>query len=139
MYEHMGTLGAPLYGLVPERLGNKNASYGGIGAKASGENPGLIYLGMGATGKFCNNVSYKVQTAYLWYDEEDALGLSDDEIGWTVDALVKYPLTSNVGISFATSFLLPGDGVYKDTSESLGGVSDDDIAWITRFELCWKW
>ncbi|MEA1923975.1 MAG: hypothetical protein U9N63_15155 [Pseudomonadota bacterium] len=132
MYEHIYGLGSPLYALTPERLGSKAAKYGGISGAGSGNNPGLMHIGAGATGKFCNNVSYKVQTCYMWFAEEDALGLDDDEIGLTVDAQVKYPLTSNVSLSYTISGLAPGDGV-----EEMKG--EDDIAWITRAELVWKW
>ena len=133
MYEHLGSLGAPLYGLVPERLGGGSATYGGIGAGGTGNNPGLIYLGMGATGKL-DKVSYKVQTAYMWFAEKDGLNLKNDEIGWTVDALVTYPLSSNVVTSFCTSFLDPGDGV-----QDLLGKKANDTAWISRLEICWSW
>jgi len=139
IYEHIYGLGSPLYALVPERLGSANARYGGIGAGGSGDNPGLIYVGMGATGKI-NAISYKIQTAYMWFEEEDGLtakgdtkpGGVDDAIGWTIDAQAKYSLTSNVSLSYTISGLLPGDGV-----EDLKG--EDDIAWITRAELVWKW
>ncbi|MCK5540118.1 MAG: hypothetical protein KAI69_04255 [Deltaproteobacteria bacterium] len=132
MYEHIYGLGAPLYGLTPERIGGAGAKYGGISGAGTGDNPGLIYLGLGATGKFCNNVSYKVQTAYMWFEEEDGMGIDNDEIGWSMDAQVKYPISSNFSVSYTISGLIPGDGV-----EDLSG--EDDIAWITRAELVWKW
>ena len=139
-YEHLGTLGAPLYGLVPERLGGSSARYGGISNRGTGDNPGLIYIGAGATGKL-DKASYKVQAAYLMFENEDGIGASDDEIGWTIDALVKYPLSPNFVTSFCTSCLIPGDGIYESdkAGEHLPGVTNDDIAWISRIELCWKW
>jgi len=73
-----------------------------------------------------------VQACYLWFAEEDGLGLSDDEIGLTIDAQAKYALSPNFSISYTISGLLPGDGV-----EELKG--EDDIAWITRAEFVWKW
>ncbi len=134
MYEHIYGLGSPLYALTPERLGGKAARYGGIGAGGTGDNPGLIYVGMGATGKV-SEISYKVQTAYLWFEEKPYKNgdeISNDEIGWTVDAQAKYALNSNVSLSYTISGLLPDDGV-KDLK------GDDDLAWITRAELVWKW
>ncbi len=131
MYEHIYGLGNPLYALTPERLGGTAARYGGISGAGTGDNPGLIYLGMGATGKV-NGVKYKVQTAYQWFEEEDGLGLKNDEIGWTVDAQASYALSPNFSISYTISGLLPGDAV-----EEMKG--EDDIAWITRSELVWKW
>jgi hypothetical protein len=139
MYEHMATIGAPLYGLTPERLGSPSARYGGISGKGSGDNPGLIYVGLGATGKLESKVSYKVQTAYLWFENEDGIDAADDDIGWVVDAQVAYPFSKNFVTSFTTSFLLPGDGVYKNDKEHLAGVYDDDMAWISRIEMTWKW
>jgi len=131
MYEHIFGLGSPLYALTPERLGDPNAQYGGIGGSGTGNNPGLIHVGMGPTGKICDT-SYKVQACYMWFAEEDGLGLSDDEIGLTIDAQAKYALSPNFSISYTISGLLPGDGV-----EELKG--EDDIAWITRAEFVWKW
>ena len=131
MYEHIFGLGSPLYALTPERLGDPNAQYGGIGGSGTGNNPGLIHVGMGATGKICDT-SYKVQACYMWFAEEDGLGLNDDEIGLTLDAQAKYALSPNFSISYTISGLLPGDGV-----EELKG--EDDIAWITRAEFVWKW
>ncbi len=131
MYEHIFGLGSPLYALTPERLGDPTARYGGIGGAGTGNNPGLIHVGCGATGKI-SAISYKVQTCYLWFAEEDGLGLDDDEIGLTVDAQAKYALSPNFSISYTISGLFPGDGV-----EDLKG--EDDTAWITRAEFVWKW
>jgi hypothetical protein len=139
MYEHIYGLGSPLYALTPERLGSKSAKYGGIGGSGSGNNPGLIHVGMGATGKIAA-VSYKVQACYMWFAEEDGLvnkddgtlGLDDDDIGLTLDAQAKYALSPNFSISYTISGLIPGDGV-KDLK------GEDDLAWITRAELVWKW
>ena len=131
MYEHIGGLGSPLYALTPERLGGTAARYGGISGAGTGDNPGLIYLGMGATGKI-NGIKYKVQTAYQWYAEEDGLGLDNDEIGLTVDAQATYAFSKNFSINYTISGLLPGDAV----EERMG---EDDIAWITRSEIVWKW
>jgi hypothetical protein len=131
MYEHIFGLGSPLYALTPERLGDPSARYGGIGGSGTGNNPGLIHVGAGATGKIAA-ISYKVQACYLWFAEEDGLGIDDDDIGLTLDAQAKYALSPNFSISYTISGLLPGDGV-----EDLRG--EDDIAWITRAEFVWKW
>ena len=131
MYEHIYGLGSPLYSLTPERLGDPSAQYGGISGAGTGNNPGLIHVGMGATGKICDT-SYKVQTCYMWFAEKDGLGLDDDEIGLTVDAQAKYAVSPNFSISYTISGLLPGDGV-KDLK------GEDDLAWITRAEFVWKW
>ncbi len=136
MYEHLGTLGSPLYALTPERLGGTSARYGGISGAGTGDNPGLIHVGMGATGKICDT-SYKVQACYMWFAEDvyakTANEIDDNEIGLTIDAQAKYALSNNFSISYTVSGLLPGDG----TKELAGG--EDDIAWITRAEFVWKW
>ena len=134
MYEHLGRFGAPLYGLVPERAGaSKRYIYGGIGGGGNGENPGLQYYGIGSKGKFGNGNSYKVQVAYMMYDEEDALGLDDDEIGWVLDAQVKHAFSKNFYTTYTFSCLNPGDGM----EEAFGG--NDDLAINTNIELGWKW
>jgi hypothetical protein len=116
-------------------MGGTAARYGGISGAGTGDNPGLMHVGMGATGKICDT-SYKVQACYLWFAEkpyaETAKEVDDKEIGLTVDAQAKYALSPNFSISYTISGLLPGDGV-----EELKG--EDDIAWITRAEFVWKW
>ncbi|MBN2809210.1 MAG: hypothetical protein JXR80_06925 [Deltaproteobacteria bacterium] len=131
IYEHISGIGSPLYGLTPERLGNATARYGGISAAGTGNNPGLIYIGAGATGKV-GGAAYKVQTAYMWFEEKDGLGLDNDEIGLTVDAQATYKFSPNFSINYTISGLFPGDGV-----EDLKG--NDDTAWITRSEIVWTW
>ena len=135
MYEHIFGLGSPLYALTPERMGGTAARYGGIGGSGTGDNPGLMHIGMGATGKI-SDISYKVQTCYLWFAEDPYAGtdreVGDDEIGLTIDAQAKYALSPNFSITGTISGLLPGDGV-----EELMG--EDDMAWITRCEFVWKW
>ena len=134
MYEHLFKFGAPLYGLVPERAGaSKRYIYGGIGGGGNGENPGLQYYGIGAKGKLEGNNSYKVQVAYMQYDEEDALGLDDDEIGWVFDGQIKHTFSKNFYATYTFSCLNPGDGV----EEVAGG--NDDLAVNTNIELGWKW
>ena len=135
MYEHIFGLGSPLYALTPERLGGTAARYGGISGAGTGDNPGLIHVGMGATGKICDT-SYKVQACYLWFAEDVYAGtakeVNDNEIGLTLDAQAKYALSPNFSISYTISGLLPGDGVKELKGE-------DDLAWITRAEFVWKW
>ena len=134
MYEHLGRFGAPLYGLVPERAGASGSYiYGGIGGAGNGENPGLQYIGIGSKGKFGTGNSYKVQVAYMQYDEEDALGLDDDEIGWVLDAQVKHVFSKNFYAVYTFSCLDPGDGI----EEAFG--DNDDMAINSTLELGWKW
>ncbi|MBN2333233.1 MAG: hypothetical protein JXO49_05740 [Deltaproteobacteria bacterium] len=131
LYEHLG-FGAPLYGNVPERSGlGAGDTYGGIGGAGKGSNPGLVYYGIGSKGKI-NSFSYKVQLAYLEYAEEDALGLDDDEIGYTFDFQVKYPFSPNFYVTYVFSCLDPGDGL----EEYIGG---DDTAIASTLEIGWTW
>ncbi len=138
MYEHMSSIGAPLYGLVPEGLGISTAyNYGGISMGGNGQNPGMQYYGIGAKGKLSGGNSYKVQVAYMLFDEEKALEFGphpdvDDEIGWVLDAQVKHVFSDHFYMVGTFSCLDPGDGV-EDY------VGNDDVAINTNIELGWKW
>lgn len=139
MYEHLYAFGAPLYGLTPERKGRAQYRYGGIGGAGSGENPGLQYYGLGSKGKFQGNNSYKIQVAYMMYDEEGTLkdkngivGNVDDEIGWVFDGQIKHTFSKNFYTTFTFSCLNPGDGIQDQFGQ-------DDLAINSNIELGWKW
>ncbi|MBN2233373.1 MAG: hypothetical protein JW781_11240 [Deltaproteobacteria bacterium] len=141
IYEHFGGaegFGAPLYALSTERSTKGNV-YGGIGNAGSGNNPGLLFFAAGAKGKI-QKASYNVRACYLQYDEEDALAVGiDDEIGWTVDGQVKYPLSANFYTVFTASYFVAGDGIEDYNEARLGDAYDSEDAWLTALELGWTW
>ncbi len=132
--------GATLYSYSPERaLGSHQ--YGGIGNAGSGDNPGQKLVAVGTQGdlsSLVNNLMYKTQAFFIWYDETDNLTNKknpgkkvDDYAGTTFDLQMMYAFNKNFSIDYIFSTFIPGDGI----EDQFG----DDLAMVNALTLSWTY
>jgi len=140
--EDMGQVyGATLYSYSPERAKSTNR-YGGIGNGGSGDNPGQSLIAIGTKGDLAgiiDNLSYKTQVFFIWYDATDNLvnvknpgDDVDDYAGTTFDLQLKYELSKNFAVDYIFSTFIPGDGIQDQ-------VDADDNAYTNCLTLAWTY
>jgi hypothetical protein len=134
--------GSPLYSYSPERAGQQNNFYGGIGNGGTGNNPGqqLIALGVrGDLGDVVKNLSYKVQGFYIMYDDTGNLvnvqnpgQKVDDFAGTEFDLQLRYAFSKEFAIDYIGSVFMPGDGIKDQLS-----TTNDTPAQAHTLTLAW--
>jgi len=144
--------GATLYSYSPGRFYNVNSNlkdaayqkniYGGISNASSGNNPGQKLFAIGARGDLSglvDNLLYKTQAFFIWYDNTDNLinvkdsnKDVDDYAGTTFDLQLLYALSKNFSVDYIFSAFVPGDGIEDQ-------VDADDTAMVNMLTLAWSY
>ncbi len=132
---------SPLYSFAPDRAVGGNV-YGGIGNGSSGNNPGQKLVAIGTKGDLAgvvDNLTYKAQAFFIWYDETGNLVNAkspgkkvDDYAGTTFDLQAKYSFSKNFAIDYIFSTFVPGAGIEDQ-------VNEDDPAFVNMLTLAWTY
>ena len=81
---------------------------------------------------------YMLTAEDLEYHTPAGTEVSEDEIGFEVDARASYKLFKNVKMDFCIGYLFAGDAMdYFEVDEIQDGDSDEDI-WITSMRIRYK-